>query len=222
MALTNVYGRDPEPADIFTGLELWSLVGGVDALADASDSTYVQAGQQWTGSGETLTVTGPNTSVQLDDTPIDLAAGDTFDRMVVHLRFQRTLDTRAGVGPPHFLMTFYNDLGFYGAVLGSAVPLVEDLATNDYTFDWTPEDNGFEFGWPDGLFGNGPVHWHIGQGADLAGGPGSGDTEHRIYRAWMEVTWTPAGVCLQNAERSACVRIKNPDGSWADLSLVGA
>ena len=223
MTTMSVYGRDPEPAAIFTGLELWSLVGGSDALADASDSTYVQAGQHWTGSGATLTVTGPHTGVTLDEPPIDLMAGDVWDHMVIHVRFQQQVNTRAGVGPPYFQWGFSNPaLGFIAGPDPSSVMLMDDFGVHDYLYDWTPDDNGFGFGWPAGLFGNGPVTWTIAQGAELLAGPGSGDTQHRIYQAWMEVGWIPGTQPLMNAERSSPIRVKNPDGSWADIQLVGS
>lgn len=219
---TDVYGRDPEPVDLATGTGLWSVVGGTDALADASDSTYAQAGQSWTGSGFGLTVVGPRTGVTLDDPGVDPGGADTLDQLVLHLRFRQTVNTRAGVGPPYFQMSFYDDVTSY-PVDPPAVPLINDTDVHDYVWDWTPDDNGFGFGWPSTMFRFGPVRWHIGQGADLAAGPGSGDTQHRIYEAWMHVAYTtptPTTV-LRNAERSSAVHIKSPDGTWADIHLAG-
>lgn len=224
MPSLEIHGRDPEPAGLLTGLELWSLIGDADALADASDATYVQAGQHWTGSGTSLLVTGPSTRATMDETPIDPGAGDTFDRLVIRLRFQQTVNTRVGVGPPFFRFSFTNDFG-PSFVAPASVPLIDDGAVHDYEWDWTPEDNGFEFGWNSTMFGNGPVSWEIGQGADLLVGTtgGSGDTQHRIFEASLVAYWTVLvpTLCLQNAERSSCIHIKHPDGSWGDLTLVG-
>lgn len=41
----------------------------------------------------------------------------------------------------------------------------------------------------------------------------------QIYRTQLIGEAAP---CLRNAERSSCIRFKEPDGSWFDLTLVGS
>lgn len=214
-------GRDPAPVDILTGLELWSIVGDEDALADSSDSTYVQAGQNWTS--PPLTVTGPRTQVTLDPASMDeIGAGDVWESLTIRLRFRQTVNTRVGVGPPEFQLQLYNDVGF-SAFVDPLPPLIDDADVHDYVWGpWTPEDNGFGFGWPAGLFINPPVYLSVAQTADYLAGPGTGATQHRIYEASVEIEWAPAVTCLMNAERSSCIHIKQPAGDWADFHLVGS
>jgi len=193
-----------------------------DELFDGDDDTYAEL---WGESGNAGTfgdyvaVDGFQAWPTADIDPIP--PSDEVTRMYVRVRLSCNLFTSLPSGQFIFRIGdgLFDDSVEAGSVFFPAI--IDDADRAWYTStDLDASSSGYPL--PDLyelLIGG-----HIIFVSQVGSLPGLGAPVYSVFKVYEAVLTVEYGttVCLQNAERSSCVQIKHPDGTWGVIRLVGA